>query len=62
MDPSQFELGGAPHFKLLTGIGVAKNEPGLRAQLTVELHAMIKDGTYRQDLQKVASRIRYVSQ
>jgi polar amino acid transport system substrate-binding protein len=46
LDPSQFELGGAPYFKILTGIGVAKNEPGLHAQLTDELHAMMKDGTY----------------
>jgi len=46
LQPSQFEVGGAPYFKILTGIGVAKTEPGLKAALTNALAGLMKDGTY----------------
>jgi polar amino acid transport system substrate-binding protein len=46
LEPSQFELGGPPYFKILTGIGVAKNQPGLQAALTGTLHGMMADGSY----------------
>ncbi len=46
LQPSQFELGGAPYFKILTGIGVSKEQPGLKARLTAALHAMMQDGSY----------------
>jgi polar amino acid transport system substrate-binding protein len=46
LQPSQFEVGGAPYFKILTGIGVAKTEPGLKAALTSALAGLMKDGTY----------------
>jgi polar amino acid transport system substrate-binding protein len=46
LEPSQFELGGQPYFKILTGIGVAKNQPGLEATLTGALHDMMTDGSY----------------
>ena len=46
LDPSQFELGGPSYFKILTGIGVSKNQPGLEAALTGALHGMMADGSY----------------
>jgi polar amino acid transport system substrate-binding protein len=46
LDPGQFEVGGAPYFKILTGIGVSKQEPGLKAALTGALAGLMKDGTY----------------
>jgi polar amino acid transport system substrate-binding protein len=46
LDPSQFELGGPSYFKILTGIGVSKSQPGLEAALTGALHAMMADGSY----------------
>lgn len=42
----QFEVGGPPYFKILTGIGVSKDQPGLEAALKDALAAMMKDGTY----------------
>lgn len=44
--PGQFEVGGPPYFKILTGIGVNKKEPALEAELKGALAAMMKDGTY----------------
>jgi polar amino acid transport system substrate-binding protein len=46
LQPGQFEVGGAPYFKILTGIGVSKDQPELNTQLTAALHAMMKDGSY----------------
>jgi len=46
LQPQTFEVGGAPYFKILTGIGVAKTEPGLEAALTGALHGLMKNGTY----------------
>lgn len=42
----QFELGGTPYYKIITGIGVAKSTPGLSDALKTELVAMMKDGSY----------------
>jgi polar amino acid transport system substrate-binding protein len=42
----QFEVGGPPYYKILTGIGVSKQQPGLEAALKTALAAMIKDGSY----------------
>jgi len=46
LDPSQFEVGGPAYFKILSGIGVSKSQPGLQAALTGALHDVMADGTY----------------
>ncbi len=46
LDPRQFEIGSPPYFKILTGIGVSKNQKPLEAALKTELDGMMKDGTY----------------
>jgi polar amino acid transport system substrate-binding protein len=46
LQPSQFEVGGPPYFKILTGIGVSKKTPELTQALTVALSGLMKDGTY----------------
>jgi len=46
LDPSQFELGGPPYFKIATGIGLRKDETTLNTALRGALAAMMKDGTY----------------
>lgn len=46
LEPSQFEVGSPPYFKILTGIGVAKSNPGLKAAITGALDAVMGDGTY----------------
>jgi polar amino acid transport system substrate-binding protein len=46
LEPGTFEVGGAPYFKILTGIGVSKQQPGLKAALTGALAGLMKDGTY----------------
>jgi polar amino acid transport system substrate-binding protein len=46
LQPTQFEVGGPPYFKILTGIGVAKTTPGLKAALTTALNSLMSDGTY----------------
>lgn len=46
LQPQTFELGGAPYFKIMTGIGVAKNQPGIEAALTTALHGVMKNGVY----------------
>ena len=44
--PKQFEVGSPPYFKILTGIGVSKQQNGLRDALKTELAGMMKDGSY----------------
>jgi len=44
--PTEFQVGGDPYFKILTGIGVSKDTPTLRDALKVQLAAMMKDGSY----------------
>jgi polar amino acid transport system substrate-binding protein len=46
LEPGQFELGGAPYFNTVSGIGVSKSQPGLEAALTGALHGMMADGSY----------------
>jgi polar amino acid transport system substrate-binding protein len=46
LQPSVFEVGGAPYFKIATGIGVSKDQPGLEAALSDSLHYLMKTGTY----------------
>jgi len=46
LQPSQFEIGGPPYFKILTGIGVSKDTPALTQALSVALSGLMKDGTY----------------
>jgi len=46
LEPSVFEVGGAPYFKILTGIGIAKSNQALESALTVALKGLMKDGTY----------------
>lgn len=50
--PGEFVTGGAPYFKILTGIGTRKDEPGLRDALQNELAGMIKDGSYAKIFKK----------
>ncbi len=52
LQPSQFAVGGPPYFKILTGIGVSKDTPGLEASLRKNLDAMMADGTYAAIYQK----------
>jgi polar amino acid transport system substrate-binding protein len=52
LQPGQFELGGPPYFKILTGIGVSKSTPGLKAGLSNALAAMMRDGSYAAIYQK----------
>ena len=42
----QFEVGSPPYFKILTGIGISKNQQGLETLLKTELAGMMKDGSY----------------
>lgn len=42
----QFEVGGPPYFKILTGIGVSKNQPAVEAALKTQLAGMMQDGSY----------------
>ncbi|WP_234730783.1 ABC transporter substrate-binding protein [Acidocella facilis] len=44
--PGEFVTGGAPYFKILTGIATRKNEPGLRDAFAAQLADMMKDGSY----------------
>lgn len=46
LEPTVFESGSPPYFKILTGIGVAKTSPGLKGALTVALNGLMRDGTY----------------
>ena len=46
LQPENFINGAPPYFKILTGIGVSKNQQGLNAALKTELAAMMKDGSY----------------
>ena len=43
---SQFALGGAPYFKIATGIGLRKNETVLNKALREALAGLMKDGGY----------------
>lgn len=45
-DPDAFQIGGKPYFKILTGIGIRKDEPGLSQALEAKLADMMKDGSY----------------
>ena len=42
----QFENGMPPVFKILTGIGISKDQRGLEGMLKTELAGMMKDGSY----------------
>lgn len=44
--PGEFVTGGAPYFKILTGIATPKNDTGLRDALQGKLADMMKDGSY----------------
>jgi polar amino acid transport system substrate-binding protein len=46
LEPSEFEVGGPPYFKILTGIGIAKSNQALESALTAALKGLMKDGTY----------------
>lgn len=52
LSPTQFQVGGDPYFKILTGIGVSKDTPSLRDALKVQLAAMMKDGSYAKIFKK----------
>jgi polar amino acid transport system substrate-binding protein len=47
LQPTQFELGAPPYFKILTGIGVSKDQQGLENALKSALADSVKDGTYQ---------------
>jgi polar amino acid transport system substrate-binding protein len=44
--PGEFQIGGKPYFKILTGIGTRKSDSGLRDALQTTLAATMKDGSY----------------
>lgn len=46
LQPTVFENGSPPYFKILTGIGVAKTTPGLKTALTAALDGLMRDGSY----------------
>lgn len=50
--PKTFELGGPAYFKILTAIGLRKNDPVLRDAMQKEFDAMRADGTYDKILAK----------
>jgi polar amino acid transport system substrate-binding protein len=52
LEPSQFELGIAPFFKVPIGIGLRKNDPVLEAAVKSTLDSMQKDGSLTGLLQK----------
>lgn len=45
-NPGEIVTGSKPFYKILTGIGVRKDEPGLSAALEKNIAAMMKDGSY----------------
>lgn len=50
--PGQFEVGGPPYFKILTGIGVNKKQQELQTALKSALSDMMKDGSYAKIFKK----------
>ncbi|MGE4482572.1 ABC transporter substrate-binding protein [Acidocella sp.] len=44
--PGEFQIGGKPYFKILTGIGIRKSDSGLRDALQATLADTMKDGSY----------------
>jgi polar amino acid transport system substrate-binding protein len=44
--PGEFVTGGAPYFKILTGIGTRKSDAGLKEALQTALADTMKDGSY----------------
>jgi polar amino acid transport system substrate-binding protein len=52
LQPSQFELGIAPFYKVPIGIGLRKNDPVLEAAVKSALDGMRKDGSFAAMLQK----------
>ncbi len=51
-DPSMFTVGGRPYYKILTGIGIRKNEAGLQAAMASALAKMRSNGSYAKILAK----------
>jgi polar amino acid transport system substrate-binding protein len=51
-DPSMFTVGGKPYYKILTGIGIRKNEPKLQAAMANAFAHMQADGSYAKILAK----------
>jgi polar amino acid transport system substrate-binding protein len=51
-DPNLFTTGGKPYYKILTGIGIRKNEPKLQAAMAEALGKMRADGSYAKILAK----------
>jgi polar amino acid transport system substrate-binding protein len=45
LQPSQFELGIAPFYKVPIGVGLRKNDPVLQAAVTTALDDMLKNGS-----------------
>ncbi len=43
--PKTFDVGGAPFHRILTGIGMRKNDPGMKAAMQAAVDSMKKDGT-----------------
>ena len=52
--PELFETGGEPYYKILTGIGLRKDETQLQAAMAKAFADMRKDGSYHQILVKWA--------
>ena len=45
LQPSQFELGMAPFYKVPIGVGLRKNDPVLQTAVASALNDMMKDGS-----------------
>lgn len=50
--PKTFALAGPPFHRILTGIGIRKDEPALRDAISQALQEMRQDGTYMKILEK----------
>ncbi|MEX6509041.1 ABC transporter substrate-binding protein [Jiella sp. M17.18] len=46
-NPDEIVAGSKPFYKILTGIGIRKDEPGLSKAFEKQLAALMKDGTYQ---------------
>ena len=51
-DPNLFTTGGKPYYKILTGIGIRKDEPKLQTAMAEALAKMRADGSYAKILAK----------
>jgi polar amino acid transport system substrate-binding protein len=46
LQPKLFEIGCKPFGKILTGIGIRKDQPNLQTKITIALDGLMRDGSY----------------